>query len=63
MFNNELDEGTMIAGFCRDSASVIREFQTALPGSESTNNPDNYCSINANSPYKSDCDDLTDLKM
>ena len=69
MFNNDdttqWDDGTAIAGFCGDSASVIRVFQTQS-GSEYTNDTENRldsCNIQADSPYRSDCNDLMDLKM
>lgn len=63
MFNNDTwDDDTVIAGFCRDSTSVIRQFQTQS-GSESISDTDDHCVIDADSPYKSDCGDLTDLKM
>ena len=68
--DDPVEQWDSIAGFCRDSASVIRVFQTQS-GSEygASDNEDNnnieICDINANSPYATNnhCDDLTDLKM
>ena len=60
----EWDDDVMIAGFCRDSASVLRVFQTQS-GSDYTSETEvtKSCNISDNSPYKTDCSDLTDLKM
>ena len=51
----------MIIGFCRDSASEKRIFQTQS-GSEYTEEKET-CSITNNSPYETDCNELTDPKM
>ena len=51
----------MIAGFCRDSASKMRLFQTQS-GSEYAEEKES-CNTTANSPYETDCNGLTDPKM
>ena len=54
-----------IAGFCRDSASVPRVFETQS-GSENftEDSSTELCDIEADSsPYKSDCSGMTDLRM
>ena len=60
----EWDDDAMIAGFCRDSASVLRVFQTQS-GSDYTSETEvtKFCNIRDNSPYQTDCSDLTALKM
>lgn len=60
----EWDDDAVIAGFCRDSASVLRVFQTQS-GSDYTSETEvtKFCDIMDDSPYKTDCSDLTDLKM
>jgi hypothetical protein len=58
----EWNDDTVIAGFCRDSASEMRVFQTQS-GSEYCTEEKEFCDISTNSPYKTDCNDLTDSKM
>ena len=61
MFNSDEvteENGTVIAGFCQDSASVIRVFQTQS-GSEYTSDKLEFCDITTNnSPYRPDCNGL-----
>ena len=57
----EWEDDTVIAGFCRDSASETRIFQTQS-GSEYVEEKES-CNITAYSPYETDCNSLTDPKM
>ena len=54
-----------IAGFCQDSASVRRIFQTQSGSDERVTKDSsiNSCEIRANSPYESDCSGMTDLSV
>ena len=52
---------TAIAGFCQDSASVVRVFQTQS-GSEYTEEKE-FCDTKADSPYRTNCNISTDLVM
>ena len=62
------DDLTTIAGFCQDSASVARIFQTQS-GSEyyandaDKNETNEICNIQAESPYRYNCSALRRLKM